>query len=390
MGTARNATQQQLFELVHHARTTLGMPVAFLTRMDATTQTLEVVDSKIPFLFQEGYQQQRDQTLCQAAIDGKVPPVMGDLTKHKVAMQLPAARFPRLRSFVTVPVHLSDGSLYGSFCAAGVTTNDDLRARDAELMSLLAQAAAVIVEPEVAARRQTAEIEDRYAPVLTGGGPQIVYQPIVDLRTRRRVGSEALSRFPREWGKAPDVCFAEAFQAGFGEKLEFLTLRRAGSAAPTVGGYLSLNVCVPTITHPDFPAVMAPLLLTNIVLEITEQHAVDDYNAILRRLTPLREQGMRLAIDDVGVGYSSLKHLVTLAPDVMKLDRSIIDGVAKDPILESLIRSMVSFAGATGARLVAEGIEDEVDGALLADIGVDYGQGWLFGKPMALEDLEPC
>jgi GAF domain-containing protein len=245
MGTARNATQQQLFELVHHARTTLGMPVAFLTRMDATTQTPEVVDSKIPFLFQEGYQQQRDQTLCQAAIDGRVPPVMGDQTKHKMAMQLPAARFPRLRSFVTVPVHLSDGSLYGSFCAAGVTANDDLRARDAELMSLLARAAAVIVEPEVVARRQTAEIEDRYAPVLNGGGPQVVYQPIVDLRTRRRVGSEALSRFPRAWGKAPDVCFAEAFQAGFGEKLEFLTLRRAGS-----GNFAMLTATSPCSAAP--------------------------------------------------------------------------------------------------------------------------------------------
>lgn len=389
MAAGRSIAQQQLFELVHHARTALSMPVAFLSRLDEDLQTLEVVDTAIPFLFKEGYQQRRDLTLCQAAIDRKVPAVMADMTRHKAAMSLPAARFPRLRSFVTVPVRMSDGSLYGTLCVAGMTRNGDLRDRDAELMTLLAQAAAVIIEPELVAQRQVAAIHERYATVLDGDGMHIVYQPIVDLATRHRVGSEALSRFPQEWNKPPDVCYAEAFAAGFGETLEFRTIARAVDGARTAGGYVSLNICVPTVLHPDFQARMAELPLHRILLELTEQHAVDDYDAVISRLAPLRQQGMRLAIDDVGAGYSSLRHLVALTPDVLKLDRSIVDGVGKDPVLESLIRSLVSFARTTGARLVAEGVEEEIDAALLTAIGVDYGQGWLFGRPMPAADLEP-
>src|SRR6185312_8654207 len=118
--------------------------------------------------------------------------VIPDLKDHPEAMKLPAARMPRLRSYVSVPVVLSDGALYGTFCAAGLTS-----------------ATAVIIEPEVRAQQRRTEIEGRLAPVLAAGGPAVVLQPIVDLATGGRVGAEALSRFPADWGKAPDICFAE-------------------------------------------------------------------------------------------------------------------------------------------------------------------------------------
>jgi GAF domain-containing protein len=125
------------------------MPVAYLTRMDGTTQSLEQVDSSIPFLFQEGYSQPQDQTLCDAIGKGHLPAVMPDVTKHRRAMALPATKFPRIRSFISVPITLSDGTLYGTFCAAGLTRNKELRARDAQLLEVLAGAAAVIIEPHV-------------------------------------------------------------------------------------------------------------------------------------------------------------------------------------------------------------------------------------------------
>jgi EAL domain-containing protein (putative c-di-GMP-specific phosphodiesterase class I) len=96
---------------------------------------------------------------------------------------------------------------------------------------------------------------------------------------------------------------------------------------------------------------------------------------------------MRLAIDDVGAGFSSLRHIVLTSPDVMKLDRSIVDGVSGDPVLTTLVRSLVAFGHDCGARVVAEGVETPEDAAALLALGVDYGQGWHFGRPGPAEAL---
>ena len=152
---------------------------------------------------------------------------MPDVTAFPEAMRLPAARLPRIRSYVSVPVVLSDGSLYGTFCAAGLTTDKELTKRDKALMEVLAHAAAVVIEPGVVERARRDEIEDRLLPVIAAGGPVVVLQPIVELATGDRVGAEALSRFPAEWGKAPDVCFADAHSIGLGDGLELLALERA-------------------------------------------------------------------------------------------------------------------------------------------------------------------
>ena len=104
-------------------------------------------------------------------------------------------------------------------------------------------------------------------------------------------------------------------------------------------------------------------------------------------LEPLRAAGMRLAIDDVGAGFSSLRHILLTAPDVIKLDRSIVDGVSTDPVLRSLVRSLVDFAEGCDARVVAEGVETAADGDVLCSLGVDYGQGWHYGRPGPAADL---
>ena len=183
--------------LLATAKQALGLSVTFLTRMDGTTQHLERVDSSIPFLFKEGYTQREERTLCHAIRSGALPAVIPDLREHPAAMALPAARFPSIRSYVSVPVVLSDGSVYGTFCGAGLTTDKGLAARDKALMDVLAQAAAVVIEPQVREDARVAEVTARLAPVLAAGGPDVVLQPIAEIATGRRLGAEALSRFPR-------------------------------------------------------------------------------------------------------------------------------------------------------------------------------------------------
>jgi len=154
-----------------------------------------------------------------------------------------------------------------------------------------------------------------------------------------------------------------------------------------VSGYVALNVSPATLIREDCRALLATLPLDRVLLELSEHDPVEDYNGLLVALDPMRRSGMRLAIDDVGAGFSSLRHIVLTHPDVIKLDRSSVDGVSHDDVLSTLVRSLVAFAGSAGARVVAEGIETQDDAVWLRGLGVDYGQGWFFGRPGPMSDL---
>ena len=378
---ARTEAEQQVADLLRTAKSSLGLSVAFLSRLDGTTQHLEVVESSVPFLFKEKVTQRQETSLCQAILDRKLPPVIPDLTKFPEAMKLPAARLPRIRSYVSVPVVLSDGTLYGTFCAAGLTTDKGLTKRDKALMQVLASAASVVIEPGVREAARRSEIETRLRPLMQAGGPTVVLQPIVELATGRRVGAEALSRFPVAWDKAPDTCFAEAHSIGLGDELELLALDGAAAHLTEVSGYVAMNVSPDTLLTRECGQLLRRLPLDRILLELSEHDRVDDYAALTAVLAPLRERGMRLAIDDVGAGFSSLRHIVLTSPDVIKIDRTIIAGVSGDPVLTTLVRSLVDFGHGCDARVVAEGVETAADAAALAMLDVDYGQGWHFGRP---------
>jgi EAL domain-containing protein (putative c-di-GMP-specific phosphodiesterase class I) len=388
MGTkARTDAEQQVADLLATARTSLQLSAAFLTRMDGTTQTLQVVDTSLPVLFREGHQQEQRETLCQAVLDGELPPVTPDLTRYPAAMARPATRMPRLRSYVSVPVTLSDGTFYGTFCAAGLTRSRTLSDRDAALMSVLASAAAALIEPEVRERARTEEVTGRLDPLMADGGPVVLLQPIVDLTTGTRVGAEALSRFPAEWGKAPDVVFAEAHGVGLGHRLELLALERAAAHLDVVDGYVAMNVSPATLLTDGCAQLLRRLPAERVLLELSEHDAVEDYGALTAALAPFRAAGLRLAIDDVGAGFSSLRHIVVTDPDVIKLDRSLVTGLGADPVRSTLVRSLVTFAHDCDTRVVAEGVETAADAAVLLGLGVDLGQGWFFGRPAPAESL---
>ncbi|HZI96887.1 MAG TPA: EAL domain-containing protein [Actinomycetales bacterium] len=387
MARQRSDSEQQLADLLTTAKESLHLSVAFVSRMDGTTQHLEVVESSVPFLFSEGATQEQATTFCQAIWDGKLPSVIPEVRKYPEAMKLPASRLPRIRSYVSVPIVLSDGSRYGTFCAAGLTSDKALCKRDKALMDVLARAASVIIEPGVRERARRAEIVGRLGPLLAGRGPVVLLQPIVDLGTGIRVGAEALSRFPPQWSKAPDVCFAEAHSVGVGDRLELLALERAAEHLMVVPGYVSMNISPATLLTPECADLFAAMPLPRVLLELSEHDPVTDYAELTSTLAPLRDAGMRLAIDDVGAGFSSMRHIVLTAPDVIKLDRSIVAGVASDTVLRTLVRALVDFAHGCDARVVAEGVETADDAATLLSLGVDDGQGWLFGRPAPASDL---
>jgi EAL domain-containing protein (putative c-di-GMP-specific phosphodiesterase class I) len=387
MARERSDAEQQIADLLQTARKSLRLSVAFLSRLDGTTQHLEVVDSAIPVLFHDGMTQPQATSFCQAILDKKLPAVIPDVTAFPQAMKLPTAKIPRIRSYVSAPVVLSDGSLYGTFCAFGLTTDKDLTKRDKALMDVLASAASVIIEPEVRAQERRTGIADRLAPVMADGGPLVALQPIVDLASGERIGAEALSRFPADWGMAPDVVFAEAHSIGLGHELELLALERAAEHLDRVSGYIAMNVSPATLLTPECGELLSRLPLSRVLLELSEHDQVEDYVALNAALAPFRASGLRLAIDDVGAGFSSLRHIVVTSPDVIKIDRSIVTGIDHDPVLTKLVQSLVEFGHGCGVRVVAEGVETADEAAVVRALDVDHGQGWHYGRPGPPEAL---
>jgi EAL domain-containing protein (putative c-di-GMP-specific phosphodiesterase class I) len=149
-----------------------------------------------------------------------------------------------------------------------------------------------------------------------------------------------------------------------------------------------VNVSPETITSQGLADLFDGTEADRIVLEVTEQSAVDDYDALAAGLLTIRERGVRLAVDDVGAGFASLGHVVRLAPDFMKLDRTLVAGVASDPMRRSLIERLVSFADEVGIAVIAEGIDKERDLDTLRVLRVPYGQGFHLGRPGPIPEAQ--
>jgi EAL domain-containing protein (putative c-di-GMP-specific phosphodiesterase class I) len=148
-----------------------------------------------------------------------------------------------------------------------------------------------------------------------------------------------------------------------------------------------VNASPETIISAEFSDALADLPAERIVLEITEHADVGDYDALLAALGPLRARGVRLAVDDAGAGYSSLRHILHLQPDLIKLDMSLTRNICLDPARKALASALVSFAREMGSQIIAEGVETEAELSTLKEIGVERAQGYLLARPLPLDEV---
>ncbi len=231
-------------------------------------------------------------------------------------------------------------------------------------------------------RRRTRESRVRRA-MESEGALGIVFQPICDLNTGRPVGVEALARFHVAPERGPERWFAEASEVGLRRELELMALRNAFSHLSELPKrlFLAVNISPATVRAPSFRRAMGDVDAKRIVLEVTEHTPVEDYDALNDALRRVRELGARLAIDDAGAGFASLRHILRLAPDFVKLDRTLIDDIEHDRSHQALAAGLISFATKIDATIVAEGIERDGQLRALRELGVSCGQGFLLARP---------
>src|SRR3954454_14700470 len=223
------------------------------------------------------------------------------------------------------------------------------------------------------------------------------YQPLVELDSGRIAGVEALIRWqhPTRGRLAPDRFIGLAESNGhivaigrWVVETACAQLRRWQDTRPGAELHMSVNVSTRQLADPGFPRDVAAAIdaagidPSRLTLEITEHLLLDDGDLMQERLRTLKEIGVCLAVDDFGTGYSALSYLQTFPIDVLKIDRSFVSGIDRDPERARLVRSIVEMGHTLRLSVVSEGIEEAGEAALMREFRSHYGQGYLFSKPV--------
>lgn len=239
--------------------------------------------------------------------------------------------------------------------------------------------------PKIAEQMDSIQSMSRISALLENQMLMTAFQPIYGLAQNDVVGVEALSRFVSDDGAAAELWFAEAAAVGLGANLEFSALGSAAAAARDLAPhlYISLNISPTSCIDPRLPELFAhiDLPINRVVLELTESIPDSEYELFVAAITPLREQGLRLAVDETHSGAGALSRMIHLRPDFVKVGRSVIGEVDTDRLQYALAACLVDFTEQIGSTLVAQGIETEGELAALTELGISAGQGYFLGRP---------
>jgi EAL domain-containing protein (putative c-di-GMP-specific phosphodiesterase class I) len=374
------------------ARVHLGLDISWFSRFSGDLQTLEHISGDAArFNVRPGITSPYSASYCSRVVAGELPNVIPDALADERTRDLPLTQYVGIGAYAGVPVVLPGGEIYGMLCCIGRDAHPEIDTGDVRFMRVLASLLSDEVERQRPLNEVRTETVGRIKAAIAGDGLRMVFQPIVRLESFDVVGAEALSRF--EGGPAtPDGWFREAATIGLGSDLELASIRLAVASIPLLPEqvYLSINASPELIVLWADRALPAGVPYHRLVLEITEHVPIDDYEELLSALRPLRERGVRIAIDDAGAGYSSFRHILLIKPDVIKLDISITRGIDQDPARRALASALISFAAEIDASLVAEGVETVAELNTLRGLGVTLGQGYLFARPGSLPFTQPA
>ncbi len=368
----------------------LDMPIAFVS---------EFVDGMIVFrnvnapdhghVIKTGDSFSNEDAYCNHIREGRLPQLMPDTAAVEFTKTLAITDTAPIGSHISVPIERADGSIYGMFCCLSPVASPTLNERDLNVMRMFAGLAADQIDLAHADVFALDALRDQIGGVLTERAFRMVFQPIVSIDTGMPVAHEALCRFTPLPYRPPNLWFDDAATVGLLAPLECAAIRAALAALPLMppSTYLSVNASPLTILTGDVLDCLRDIDFARVVVEVTEHSHFGDLNDLKYQVDRLRETGVRIAIDDVGAGYSGLQQIANLAPDILKMDISLTRSCDTDATRQSVVRSIVALADNIGARVVAEGIETPSEAQALADFGVTLGQGWHYSKPLEVADF---
>jgi EAL domain-containing protein (putative c-di-GMP-specific phosphodiesterase class I)/DNA-binding NarL/FixJ family response regulator len=329
-----------------------------------------------------------------ALVDWRMPGGGGATAIEEIGRVSPSTRVMALSSSqerdAVLQMLRAGASSYVVKSVSGHELVDALRRTAAGGATLSPEAATPVIEELVVQLARSDDREKKHAgqeaeirSIIDDAAFTVVFQPIVGIDKDRVLGVEALARFDAEPNQSPDLWFGEADAVGLGVDLDVAVARKALSIIPDLppGVDLFLNMRPETIFSGRYEDVLAAVPGQRVVLELTEHAPVHDYRRLTQVVDDLRVAGFRLAVDDVGAGYASLRHLLNLTPDMLKIDISLCRLIEEDRARQLLVKALTSLGRELSATVLAEGVETGAELDALRELGVEYAQGFFLGRP---------
>lgn len=292
-------------------------------------------------------------------------------------------------SHIGIPISSANGYIHGilyCFNKSPLLVRENL---DYKTLKSLADMAGLLLEQEESLWEEIDTNRARIKKALEDDTINIVFQPIYDVKFDKIIGYECLSRFNNTEELSTHDWFEQARECNLDIELEIASFLKAIDYLSSIplDQYLSINLSPNSICNTKTLSTIKNFDLSRVIIEITEHEKIKDYAEFNRSLLTLRRKGARIAIDDTGAGYASLKHILEIDTDKIKLDISLIRDIHKDQKRRALASALVTFAHEIGAEVFAEGVETEEEMRTLLNMGVTKMQGYYIGRPQPFETI---
>ena len=377
-------------EALDAIREHFGMPVAYLSRIDGDRSIFRRVSAPgLEALIKPGDEKSLGEVYCPHILNGDLPNLIPDTAAEPICQDMPITQAVPIGSHISLPVLRPDGSPYGMFCCLSPEPNPSLNDRDLAIMRNFANLVTRQIQFEIEETDSAAAEAKLIADVIANRLITPVFQPLVQMSNGEIAGVEALSRFDPSTGLNPEQAFTMAAECGLGQELELAALAQQLEALPMLppGKYMSFNASADLICNPAFIKVLPKDQAQKLVIEVTEHSQAADEDQLLWHIHELKSQNFRIAVDDVGAGYSGWQRIARLEPDLLKIDRSIVAGVDQSLAQRAIVAALMHFSKETGAKVLVEGVETMGEAKILSQLGVDLAQGWLFARPAPMHEL---
>lgn len=381
--------EAKLADLLALVRKHLDMDVAFISEFINDERVFKVVDNPSENqIVKVGNADPINETYCQKITDDKLSPIITNTNANPITKAMPVTERLGIGAYIGVPINLSNGKLYGTFCCYKSHHDESLNDRDLSFLNIISEIATGLIEKNLSKSISRNHAKSAIEQIISYNDISIYFQPIFSLKNNKVAGFESLARFFTTPYKTPDVWFKEAKKVGLNEALEMLAIKNAVTNIAKFNNstYIAINCSPSHILSGALENTLQNIDCTRLVLEITEHSPISDYEKMRTALTPLRSKGLRLAIDDVGAGFSSFQHILELEADIIKLDISLTQNINTDDRKFLLAKALCGFAKAIDCTIVAEGIETEEELNSLRKLNVDSVQGYFIGRPAAIND----
>ncbi|MCV7174181.1 EAL domain-containing protein [Mycolicibacterium sphagni] len=374
-------------------RSQLGLDTAWLSSFRDGVQVFEVLDGDaLAVNLSSGDRASLADSYCVRVVDGRLPAIIPDTTGNLTTAALPVTGEWGLGAYVGVPVLSPTGMTLGMVCAVSREAKPYLADIDLRIVKQVAELIGTLIESPGTSASTTAAQREAIRKVVSQRDFEIVFQPVHEVASGKVMGVEALARFPHAPFR-PDAFLAQSALLGLGLELELAILTRVLSMVSQIPDeiFVAVNISPGAALVAPWARLLADVDPSRIVLELTEHTAVLDYSALDEALEPCRTRGVRIAVDDVGAGFSSFSHVLELTPEFVKIDQSITRNIDVDDARRRLAHAIAELAGQMGATVIAEGVENQGELDAVSAVGITAVQGFYLNRPQPLgHGFEPA